>query len=372
MQLNKPKDHQLQKPNKKLILLIGLSLAIGIAIAILLWLRTPPPPITLPPTATQPTPTIAQTAPRQKEGAYLLNRINTLQPVTGYSWNDNLLIYSTPSGIYSAQNNNPIIETPISYISWSANGFAVYQSNNQWYWFHPKSQQSIPVTSLSANPKISPNGQFVVWNKSTTLYLLKLNTNETSTTILNDPITALAWSNNNQLGINQQIQSETVINIFNTGLIKLNEYRTPFNSKLLALSPTSETIAMAANGTLEVLHPQNNKIQIQFQKGAALQAVWIDDINLIVIETTKDEINRTIDIIWKITATGEKQILTNSISIPRKIDVSIPITINKKQTTLPLVEKKSKLWILSLTPNLLPSYDERGLTFFPISTEEGH
>src|SRR3989338_5446594 len=83
------------------------------------------------------------------KGVFFINRIDTLSPVTGYSWNKQGLVYSTDKGIFFASENTALISLPINTISWSHNGSSVFQSSSGWYHFNNTTATEIDIASLS-------------------------------------------------------------------------------------------------------------------------------------------------------------------------------------------------------------------------------
>lgn len=357
----------------KIFLLTGLSVIAGIIIAMVGYRKTGRIPVQ-PNLPIFPTVTPIPTQPI-RENPYFINRINTLSPVTGYSWNQDKLFYSTPKGIYDAGNNQPLLLSEIAYITWSASGTAVYQSNNQWFSFSALTEKSQLLDIKVEHPKISPDGELLASVDKTVLTILNINSGTIKNTDIKETIDNIQWSlGSNFLAINHKINAESralIINIQGKNLVSL-----PIKGggKALAVSPDEKYVALEKNNMLiiaEINEPQSTKQSFDFQKLSALTAAWIDETQIIVIETTPpNAIGRKTDNIWRIEVTGNKKLIANSNPIPQKLDINHLMITDSNKKILPLVEKRGSLWILGLIPEGLPIYSATGISFIPVSTQQ--
>ncbi len=297
--------------------------------------------------------------------AYYLNKILSLENVTGYSWQNQNLIYSTPDGIFLAGSNQPLLEASIDFITWSANGQAIYQSNAQWFHFQTPSASPSTISFTGRQPFLSPSGQYLATLNNYDIFILNLDSLISTTITLEYQPQTLKWS-----------ISSTHLVVAGTDKISLltpqgdtltSIFQSP-SHQLLAISPNGDQLALADSDQLQLVHlndPDNPAI-ISFDPDSDLLAHWLNQ-GLFIIETTApDGLGRRADGLWKISSDNQKTLLTTSLPIPNKLNNDITLYPNPDQTIIPLVENQKTLWMISLKPNQFPSYTAKGLFFFPI------
>ena len=105
---------------------------------------------------------------------FFLNFVETLRNVNGYSWLQNQLIYSTPEGIYSADSNQPLLNTKIEQINWNSQAQAVFSNNKQWFFFDSANKDIKPLNLLGSLAKLHPSKPFVAILNDSTLNVYSL------------------------------------------------------------------------------------------------------------------------------------------------------------------------------------------------------
>lgn len=382
MQLNTP-NHLLKNDrgkllhhfkNWKVVLFTGLSISVGGLLAIMFYKTKQTQ--TLPPTRPLPTVTSNPSQPQAKQ-SYFLNTIGSNRPVTGYSWTGNKLVYSTPNGIYIADTNSKIVDKPISYISWSKNGEAFYQSQNQWFWLSNISAQPKSTTMKFQSPMLSSDGQTVVTIVDNNMMVINLPDFSAKSKQFDYTPANLTWSPSSQIIAFEQ-KSETVSNIvvLNIQLNLVSNISVNKSSQLIAVSPDDSWIAIQNDNALQIIpiiQENKNGVSssiIDFTPSSKLSATWMSE-SLIVIETYPDRIGRKINYIWKLNKNGSefnKELLTNTAAIPKKLSLAASIIPDPMHIVLPLIENQGELWLLSFVPNNLPSYSSSGVKLFPVSS----
>lgn len=318
------------------------------------------------PQLTAPVPTSTPIPPGSpfSNDSYFLNRINTLQPINGYSWKNNKLVYSTSNGIFYAGTNQAINNIKIQKAIWSENGSIVFNNNNHWFFSQLDNQKQIPIDYVSENILINPVGDTLLLINKVQVTLFKPLSSQTFSKSFDQPILQAVWSKNSSNILFVLSNNEILFVDYNLNI--LNKITTPF--KLISVSPDAKTLIFQ-NGRVLIVQPiSGDSFNLEFTKDSKLTAFWTDT-NLFVIETIKDSLSRNLDYIWKISSDGQRTFLVNSMPIPRKINLEIPIIPNSANTVIPLAEKNGQLWLLSLTPNNIPGYTSAGLVFLPFSNK---
>jgi len=298
--------------------------------------------------------------------AYYLNKILSLENVTGYSWQSQSLIYSTPTGIFLAGSNQSLLEASIDFITWSANGQAVYQSNGQWFHFKTPSSSPSPVSFTGLQPLISPSGQYLATLNNSNIVVLNLDSLTPTTITLDYQPQTLKWS---ITSTHLAVAGTDQISLLTPQGDTLTSISQSPSHQLLAISPTGDQLILADSDQLQLVHfnDPDNPTTISFDPDSDLLAHWLNQ-GLLVIETTApDGLGRRADGLWQISSDDQKTLLTTSLPIPNKLNNNITLYPNPDQTIIPLVENQKTLWMISLKPNQFPSYTAKGLFFLPIT-----
>jgi len=297
--------------------------------------------------------------------AYYLNKILSLENVTGYSWQNQNLIYSTPNGIFLGGSNQPLLEISINFITWSANGQAIYQSNGQWFHFQAPSTSSSTISFAGRQPLISPSGQYLATLNNSDIVILNLDSLAPTTITLDYQPQTLKWS---IASTHLAVAGSDQISLFTPQGDNLTSISQSPSHQLLAVSPAGDQLAFADSDQLQLTHlnDPDNPATISFDPDSDLLAHWLNQ-GLFIIETTApDSLGRRADGLWKISSENQKTLLNTSLPIPNKLNNDITLYPNPDQTIIPLVENQKTLWMISLKPNQFPSYTAKGLFFFPI------
>lgn len=372
-QINQPPKDKKRKPNKfafVLLLLVALSLVSLFYIFLSPKKKgvgpVPPPSPTSSPSITAPE---KASSPRT-DAAYFLNKIvNTKVPVTGYSWINKTLLYSTPGGIYKASSNEALLETAIQSISWSGNGFALYKTGNNWFLFNSLLKSSSGL-SISGVPVISPTGDTSVSFDGSTIRLLEFSSKEVLTKQIERPVVSIKWAlGGNLFAVQSERGGETSVQILDNNLEVKNSTEFSQGAKLLAISPSGESVWISKKNKLIIYNFSGNEKTVGFYEKSNLHAFWITTETAILVETYIDILGRNIDNLWKMDRAGNQQYLANSKPIVGRLNNDISLSLGAEKNMLPLVEKKSGLWLLSLVQNLAPFYSDKGTSFFPVSSK---
>lgn len=305
--------------------------------------------------------------PNEQAQVFFINKVFTKKPVTGYSWLQKDLIYSTPDGIYFGSTNAPILQQSLDYITWSRNGLAVFQSQGQWSVFNSLTKSSTPINISGIKPLISPSGNHLASINGSSVQLLNLQSFRSESIKLPASTTQIAWPSNSSYLIAVTQNQVFIINLNDLSLQKISSSFGKFS----ALSPSVDHLVFSSSGTIKIVavNDQKEVTSISFESDSNLTVNWFNQDWFLVIETSApDKFGRRIDYLWKINNLQEKQLIANSMPITNKLNNNIPLYINSENNILPLIENNDTLWILSLIPNQFPSYTQKGFTFTPLST----
>ncbi len=305
--------------------------------------------------------------PNEQTQAFFINKVFTKKPVTGYSWLQKDIIYSTPDGIYFGSNNTPILQQSLDYITWSRNGLAVFQSQGQWSVFNNSlTKSSTPLNISVTKPLISPGGNYLASINGSSVQLLDLQSSRSESVNLPTPVTQIAWpSHSNYLTAVTQDQ----VFMINLSDLSLQKISSSFG-KFSAISPSGDYLVFSSPGTIKIIAVNNQKevTLVSFGSDSSFTVNWLNQNWFSVIETSApDKFGRRIDYLWKIDNLQDKQLITNSMPITNKLNNNIALYINPENNILPLIENNDTIWILSLVPNQFPSYTQNGFTFAPLS-----
>lgn len=310
----------------------------------------------------------------KSNNSFYLNRINAIQSeVTGYSWTENTICYSTPDGIYIPNTTTPLLEENIIYNSWSNNGRVVFQTNDGWFWFNCETKEIFPLNSNTSRAWINKNGTNIIIQTPTSLNIVDLENNNKAEKTNEDEIISLTASLGNNFGVLIKKNDAYFIKTYNYKLEEEYFYVLTGEAKLLDISPSGEEILIAdSNKSTITIHSLSSQKDIVFltQENSISIAQWINKDIIFLTETTTDELGRQIDYFSFVNNKGEREYLTNSMPMINKLNNEIRLVPNKDITAIALPEKNMGMWILSFKPGNIPDYSDEGVYFFSTKAQQ--
>ncbi len=301
--------------------------------------------------------------------SFFLNRIDTLPGVNGYSWSQNELIYSTRNGIYSAENNQALVDAKIDSIAWNRLAQAVYSQTGQWFWADAKTKEVKPIPLTGQMVKLNPTQPYLAVKNNSSLKVFSQTDYISPKESFDNQVVNFFWANDWPILAVQTNQVE----IINIASKEKSVFPLPTGAQLKGISPQGNLINIYSPLDKNLLFTDRNGktvATVNLPDTDSLAVSWLDDKDLIVLATSQpDSLGRVIDFIWLVNTDGSKKFLANSQPIPNRLDPLIPVFPNADKNVVGLVENNNTVWILSLLPDQFPSYYQRAVNFFIPSTK---
>lgn len=296
---------------------------------------------------------------------FILNTVETLPGVNGYSWIKNQIIYSTSGGIFLAEGNEELISAPIEQIYWTQSAHAVYRSNNNWFLFNSETKQAqgLKITASTIMPH--PTQPYLAAINNSVITFYSYDEQKIFEQKLNEPVQEIYWSATEPI---LEVAQKDEILLINVLKKTTNSFKLTNQSTFSSISPTADRLIFfdSSKKTLLLLNNGGKEIDsLELPETRLVNSYWLDNNSLLVIATTfPDSLGRSLDHIWLLNTTGDMQYLANSMPITNKLDPKIPVFINQDKNVIALIENQNGIWLLSLKPDQLPNYYEENIHFY--------
>lgn len=320
--------------------------------------------------ATIATPTEIPAAPQsqvpttQNENeAFFINQVTTnLTPVTGYSWGGDLLLYSTPTGIYKAGTNEVVFEKSIQKISWANNQNAIFKSDGNWFALIG-GKNIVSVDASLLNPKIDDKGEVVIDGLGNKLTEYSVDGATKLEQVFTEPVENYFIGSEN-IVVSTTSKGVIHIHLLNRSLEEQQQKEFRKEYILSSVSSDGNTFALSLDNEFLISTFTDQITSINFLANSKLYSSFRSSNELIVVEQYKDTLGRTLENIHRASTNGNYVKISDSKPMKERINTSIPIMFNSSKFISTFAENNGKVWILSLMPNLFPTYSTSGELVF--------
>ncbi len=328
-----------------------------------------------------PIPTITNNILKQKETnnynnkeLYHINQVITnFKGVMGFSWNGNNYIYSTKDGIYEAGTNSVVINSKIEDIYFADCFNALVKNNGTWKKLDYKNKILTDIPVKLYNPAINNRGNKIFDFNKNILYLYDSKTYDKNEFKFEEPIQKISYIESNEnIAISTSYAARTYIYILDKNLIQIKEYETGDDYILSSVSTDGKIFTLQKGNTIKTTDLNNFINSDTFIQNSKVNSEFIDENSFIIVEKYKDKLGRTIDNIYLSDAYGKRFKISDSKPIINKIDIELPIMFNKDRNIATFAENNGRTWILSLKPNIFPTYSTTGELVFSKLNPQSH
>ena len=311
-----------------------------------------------------------QTSPTTQVPAYFLNIVNTAIPITGFSWLENQLIYSTPKGIYTADDAEPILPQRIQSVYWNSQGQAFFNDeSNKWFYYNGRSNAIVPISLTAKRVTLHPKIPLAATVENNVIQIIDIKNQSVQSFDFDEPINQISWALTEPILAAAQSNQVKLIN-FETKSQDLIEFES--NREFQSLSPDGRLLAFYQVFEKELVFvDRSNKTikEVNLPETQSLKTVWLDQATVLAIATvTPDSLGRIIDYFWLVDIQGNKQFLANSMPVSGRVNQLIDPIINSDKTAIAFAENNGNVWLISLKPGEFPSYSDKKVYFFTPST----
>lgn len=357
---------------RKLFNFIGVFLFAGVLI---LFVGTRNKKKTTQPQTTPP----AQITPSAKpytaspDKDYFINQIVTnLIPVTGHSWKGNKLIYSTPNGIYEAGTNTLLLEQKIEKIIWANSFNAVLKSEGTWKKFDYLNKTAVKLSFPLNNPIINSKGEKILDYQNKTVRLFNLIDNTNKEIPLEESVAKVFFIEDRD-GFIISTSSGDKTHVYKYNANSTLEQSNVFgrNLKLSLVSPDGNTFLLTAGKELVVANFSESLANTVFTKSSKLSVGYTNNNEVVIVEKYQDSLGRLLENIYLSDLRGNKFKIADSKQVKNRLNLNLPIAFSQGGGITSFVENNGKIWILSLAPNLFPTYSTKGSLVFTKMESKG-
>jgi len=354
------------KQHKTLIVLVAVVLIIYLTIVVLNKnKKEETPSLTPTPTATLITPTPG--------ASYFLNQImNSKPPVSGTTWVGDDLYYSNNTGFFNASSNNVINKDVVTFVSLSENGKTIYFNSKEWWFYDIATKNERLLTGEFAYPKLSPDGAYFVDCRGSFVYIYNTNDFNVIEKNIGTNLTKCDWAkSSNNIAVMIVRENNFAVKIYNNKLEEQGSFESEVPIDLVSVSPNAEDLLVEQSGALNLVGSSGTITTIYSNPKSKYTSNWIDDKNVVIIETRFDNKGKQTDFFWKYKISGKMEYLTNSMPITGKVNTNVFPSLNQRKNTIALSENGGRIWLLSLDPGKMAFYSDKGLTFLEMSSAGG-
>lgn len=301
-----------------------------------------------------------------KNEAYFINQVITnIAPVTGFSWKENKLIYSTPTGIYKAGTNEPVITGDIADIRWSDNFNALVKTNGSWNKLDIENKSLSKITPALNSPKIDNRGNRIVDFQKNTITLYNTDSFSSENLSLSESVDNVFFISSSQdLVVSTTFGVKTYVYKISGGLETIKSFEFDGKFHLSSVSKEGESFVLIADNKLVTANFSGVISIDMFTKESTLSSIFSNSTSVVVVEKYKDTLGRLLDNIYLVNLGGSKILISDSKPIANRIDQKIPMSTNTNGSIVSFAENNKKSWILALKPNLFPTYSVDGELVF--------
>lgn len=319
-----------------------------------------------------PTPSTKPFTPNPDETFFINQIITNLTPVTGYSWKENKLVYSTPDGIYEAGDNNPILEQGIENISWANSFNAILKSGGSWKKFDYLNKKTEEIPYLLNDPVINTKGEKILDRQNNIAKLFDLTKNTNKETSFEEPVDKMFFiEDGDGFVISTTSNNKTHVYKYNEGFIQERSVVFEGNFEMSSISPNGDSFLLTIGNELKVANFSGSISNNVFTKGSALSTGYVDNTKIVIVERYKDSLGRSLENIYLSNLQGNKFKISDSKPMKNRINMDIPIAFSKGGGVASFAENNGKMWILALSPNVFPTYSTEGSLVFSKMDSKG-
>lgn len=301
---------------------------------------------------------------------YFLNKLEIPPRVDSYTWVENRLVYLSGKKIYSAQTKQPIFTQEFDQVSFGLTTLAVGRVGNAWFLLDIDNAASTPLP-IDSNLDVTMlrDGSAVVYRTGNTITRLDLRTKEKKTISGANTQAILVPSNGANFGVVRDDGSQGTFTVYNAAMSTIFAGTFPTGQKVLAYNPSG--FFLVANGATLFIYDTQGILQVYtFTEGSQLLGQWIDSDNCLIIERLKpDNLGRSLENIWRTSATRGVDKLIDTRPIPAKLRETQDMVPDPEFKAAGLIDKNGNFWLLSLIPNNMAGYNINGIISSPLSNE---
>lgn len=350
---------------RKLFNIVGISLLV-VLIIIFISVRNQkkegPQPTTSSP---RPTPSPKSFTPNPNE-TFFINQVTTnLAPVTGYSWRESKLVYSVPGGIYEAGNNNPLLVKNIESITWANSFNAVLKSGGAWKKFDYLGKKTEDLPYSLSSPIINSRGEKILDYQKNIVKLFDLIKKTNKEASFEEPLDKIFFIEEAD-GYIFSTTSNNKTHIYKYGEGFTQEQTATLEGRLVlsAVSPTGDSFLLTSGKELKVANFSGDISNNVFSNASEISAGYINNDKILIIERYRDSLGRSLENIYLSNLQGSRFKISDSRPIKNRINLNIPVAFSKGGGVASFAENGGKVWIISLSPNLFPTYSTKGVLVF--------
>lgn len=308
-----------------------------------------------------------------KELYYINQVVTNFKGVIGFSWNDDSYIYSTKDGIFEAGTNNIIINSKIEDIYFADYFNALVKNSGFWKKLDYKNKTLSDIPVKLYNPIISNRGNKILDFSKNVLFLYDSKTYDKKEVKFEEPIQKISYIESNEnIAISTNYAARTYIYILDKNLIQTKKYETGDDYILSSVSTDGKIFTLKKDNTIKTTDLNIFLNSDTFIQNSRINSEFIDENSFIIVEKYKDKLGRTIDNIYLSDAYGKRFKISDSKPIINKIDIELPIMFNKDKNIATFAENDGRTWILSLKPNIFPTYSTTGELVFSKLNPQSH
>lgn len=293
---------------------------------------------------------------------YYINQITSNNGnVNGFSWNGDKNIYSTKTGIFEAGTNVPIINTPIDEIWWANSYNAVVKTGKTWNRFDYKTKQLMEIPVVLNNPSVDDKGERISDFKNNIVYVYNTTGYGSSQVKLEETVQKVFFvKNTKNIVVSTNYGARSYFYNIDENLKIIDKLASNDDYILNSVSPNGKLLILVLNNKLFISDFTSLNDESVFIEKSELVAGFRNDTDFVIIEKYKDRLGRTLDNIYLSNVSSKRFKLSDSKPMINRINTKVPIMFNGNKNIVSFGENKGKTWILSLKPNLYPTYSITG------------
>ena len=293
---------------------------------------------------------------------YYINQITSnYESVNGFSWNGDKNIYSTKTGIFEAGTNIPIIKTSIDEVWWANSHNALVKTGIKWNRFDYKTKQLIEIPVVLNEPSVDDKGGRISDFKNNIVYIYDTASYSLSQVRLEETVQKVFFvKNTKNIIVFTNYGAKSYFYNIDESLKIISKFDSGDDYTLNSVSPNGKLIILTLKNKLFVSDFNSISKEDVFIEKSELVASFRNDHDFIVIEKYKDTLGRILDNIYLSDISLKRFKLSDSKPLIKRINTKIPLMFNGNGNIVSFSENNGKTWILSLKPNLYPTYSTTG------------
>lgn len=311
---------------------------------------------------------------RKKDESFYINQIITNNDiVTGFSWKGDKNIYSTKNGIFEAGTNNPIILTSINEVKWSNSFKALVKVNGSWKIFDYNNKTLIDISVNLTNPVIDNYSKRIADFVGNKAFIYNTDNFSFKEIKFDEPIQKIFFvDNSDSIIVSTNYAAKSYIYDINKEFTISKKFGSDDDYKLTSVSTDGKLFALILNNKMIISDFDKILISDTFLDKSILNVGFRNSKDFVIIEKYKDSLGRVLDNIYMSNISNKRFKISDSKALINRINLEIPMIFNGSRVIVTFGENKGKTWILSLEPNLYPTYSENGELVFSNIKPESH